>query len=553
MEKKDTLYLGLCLAGAVSAGAYTAGVIDFLIEALDEWESRRGQPDVPSHKVVIPAIGGASAGGMTATIMASAVNNHIKPVRKLTGDIFTEQPRNKLYNSWVDLTATDMFPVLLDNGDINGQVYSLFNSQFIDELSQRILKVDKSEFIDPPWIDRNLKFFTTLTNLKGFPYNVNFSGGHAKSVFYLSRHIDYATFVLNRTEKEYNNDGWIPLDFFRDSNIDLARSAAMATGAFPVGLRSRSVVRKAKHLNDLMWHRDITGYFPLTADPDSTLCVDGGMINNEPFFRVKELLSSRLRERTGNGDDFTLHEDSDTFEYSTIMVDPFPSKPAGKFTANDGLGGVIGSTLNAMLSQMRMKPEALKQIYETDNQSLYLIGPRREVEGTVVEGEHAIACGFFGGFGGFINKEFRIHDFFLGRGNCERFLREHFTVPSENKNPIFKDGYNGVNPELFKARDGRRQIIPLFHPEGDKIYMPGFMHHEDWPMRKTEEIDAYTKEIRNRVGKIIMNLSDYSRSDRFFLKIGNEVILKKAIANRFMDTIRESMADWKLLQDLNHK
>ncbi|MCA1746088.1 MAG: patatin-like phospholipase family protein, partial [Bacteroidales bacterium] len=138
MEKKDTLYLGLCLAGAVSAGAYTAGVIDFLIEALEEWESRRGQPDVPSHRVVIPAIGGASAGGMTATILASAINNHVKPVRKLTGDIFTEQPENKLYHTWVDLTTTDMFPVLLDNGDINGQVYSLFNSQFIDELSHRI-------------------------------------------------------------------------------------------------------------------------------------------------------------------------------------------------------------------------------------------------------------------------------------------------------------------------------------------------------------------------------------------------------------------------------
>ena len=548
MEKKDTLYLGLCLAGAVSAGAYTAGVIDFLIEALEEWDSRRGQADVPSHRVIIPAIGGASAGGMTATIMASAINNPVKPVRELTGDIFEEQPRNKLYHSWVDLTTTDMFPVLLDNGDINGQVYSIFNSQFIDELSHQVVEVDKSQFIDRPWFDRHLKLFTTLTNLKGFPYNVNFSGGHAKSVFYLSRHNDYAAFVLNKTEEEYNNDGWIPLDFFRDSNVDVARSAAMATGAFPVGLRSRSVVRKTQHLNDLMWHRDITGYFPLTADPDSTLCVDGGMINNEPFFRVKDLLSSLLRERAGNGDDFTLNEDPDTFECSIIMVDPFPSKPAGEFKADDGLAGVIGSTLSAMLAQMRMKPEALRQIYDKDNQSLYLIGPSREAEGTVVEGEHAIACGFFGGFGGFINKEFRIHDFFLGRGNCERFLREHFTVPAESKNPIFKDGYEGINPQLFKARDGRRQIIPLFHPEGEKIYMPEFKHHENWPMRKTKEIDAYRRDIRNRVGKIIMNLSDYSRRDRFLIKIGNKIVLEKAITNKFLDTIKESMAEWKLLQ-----
>jgi predicted acylesterase/phospholipase RssA len=548
MEKKDTLYLGLCLAGAVSAGAYTAGVIDYLLEALEDWESRRGQPGVPSHRVVIPTIGGASAGGMTGTIMASAINNPVTPVRELSGDIFEEQPMNKLYHTWVDLTTTDMFPVLLDNGDINGQVYSLFNSQFIDELSDRAIKVDKSEFVDRPYFDRHLKLFTTLTNLKGFPYNVNFAGGYAKSVFYLSRHNDYAAFVLNKTDDEYNNDGWIPLDFFRDSNVDLARSAAMATGAFPVGLRSRSVVRKVQHLNDFRWHQDITRDFPLTVDPDNTLCVDGGMINNEPFFRVKDLLSDLLKERAGNGDDFTLKEDPDTFECSILMVDPFPSKPADEFKARDGLAGVIGSTLGAMLNQMRLKPEALRQIYDQDNHSLFMIGPSRMVDGISVEGEHAIACGFFGGFGGFINKEFRIHDFFLGRGNCERFLRERFTVPVNNKNPIFKNGYAKTETDQFRSRDGRRQIIPVFKPEADKKYMPRFRHNESWPVRTSKEIDTFRRAIRARTGSIIMNLANYSRRDKFLISIGNKIILEKAIASRFLDTIKESMAEWKLLQ-----
>ena len=548
MENKDTLYLGLCLAGAVSAGAYTAGVIDYLLEALEDWENKRGQQNVPSHRVIIPAIGGASAGGMTGTVMASAVNNPITPVRALEKNIFEEQPQNKLYHSWVDLTTADMFPVLLSNSDITGKVYSLFNSRFIDDLSQRAIQVDKSRFIDRPYFEKHLKLFTTLTNLKGFPYNVNFAGGHAKSVFYLSRHNDYAAFVLNKTEDEYNNDGWIPLDFFRNSNVEIARSAAMATGAFPIGLRSRSVVRKIQHLNDLLWHRDITRDFPLTMDPDNTLCVDGGMINNEPFFRVKDILSGLLKEKAGNGEGFRLKEDPDTFECSMIMVDPFPSKPAEQFEEKDGLTDVIGSTLSAMVAQMRMKPEALKQIYDKNNQSLYLIGPSRQVEGTSVEGEHAIACGFFGGFGGFINKEFRIHDFFLGRGNCERFLREHFTVPAESKNPIFKNGYKGTDPQLFKAKDGRRQIIPIFKPEAEKMYMPQFKHHESWPVRKSGEISSYKKAVRGRVGKIIMNLSDYSRRDRFLLRIGNKLILEKAIAGRFMNTIRESMEEWKLLK-----
>ena len=33
--------IGLVMAGAISAGAYTAGVIDFLIQALDEYEKAK--------------------------------------------------------------------------------------------------------------------------------------------------------------------------------------------------------------------------------------------------------------------------------------------------------------------------------------------------------------------------------------------------------------------------------------------------------------------------------------------------------------------------------
>ena len=36
LPQKD-FHIGLAISGAVSAGAYAAGVLDFLIEALDEW------------------------------------------------------------------------------------------------------------------------------------------------------------------------------------------------------------------------------------------------------------------------------------------------------------------------------------------------------------------------------------------------------------------------------------------------------------------------------------------------------------------------------------
>lgn len=60
--------IGLCLAGAVSAGAYTAGVIDYLLETLERWEKAKelfpDDPKIPRHKVEIEVITGASAGGI---------------------------------------------------------------------------------------------------------------------------------------------------------------------------------------------------------------------------------------------------------------------------------------------------------------------------------------------------------------------------------------------------------------------------------------------------------------------------------------------------------
>lgn len=51
---EGTFELGLVMAGAVSGGAYAAGVVDFLFEALTAWEAaKQADPDVPDHRVEI--------------------------------------------------------------------------------------------------------------------------------------------------------------------------------------------------------------------------------------------------------------------------------------------------------------------------------------------------------------------------------------------------------------------------------------------------------------------------------------------------------------------
>src|SRR5215469_14496476 len=83
--------IGVNMAGAVSAGAYTAGVLDFLIDALDAWYAERERwkdkdPStwpIPSHDVSLEVLSGASAGGMCAAISAVALQEEFDHVRSI--------------------------------------------------------------------------------------------------------------------------------------------------------------------------------------------------------------------------------------------------------------------------------------------------------------------------------------------------------------------------------------------------------------------------------------------------------------------------------------
>src|ERR1700744_1838737 len=231
--------------------------MDYLLEALGEWEKRRGQPGVPTHKVQIPVMGGASAGGMTSVMAATSLNNPLPPIDKPSDDLMAEHPENKLYHSWVDLTGVDMFSQMLDTSDIkNGSVISGLNSTFISPIATRVVSADPNQWQPlPPFIMPGLKIFTTLTNLQGFPYIVPFNDQNPQNAqkYNMTVHNDYACFQLTEDTITGPNDGWMPLNLKTNINTDVAANAAMATGAFPVGLESRLLTRDWQYVNANQW------------------------------------------------------------------------------------------------------------------------------------------------------------------------------------------------------------------------------------------------------------------------------------------------------------
>jgi predicted acylesterase/phospholipase RssA len=551
-ETKQSFQVGICMAGAISAGGYTAGVMDYLIEALEEWEKKKGEDPIntPNHSVQIPAIGGASAGGMTGIIAAAALCNPIVPIKKITTDVNERHTENKFYHSWVDLTGDDMFPLLLDDKDITDSktIYSLLNSRFIDQIAERALAVDTLNYRLPQYINPNLKVFTTLTNLEGMSFNISFKSNSDKNKYEVSRHNDFACFVLGAENDVYKNDGWIPLNFKNGTNVNIARDAAMATGAFPVGLRARRLKRSVSYINQLSWLKEITDINPISGGEYNTINIDGGTINNEPFEKVRELLNDITKETPAQ---YTKY---DTFKSTVLMIDPFPSEHE-EFENNDELLKVMGNTLSAMMGHLRTKSTTLVDAMDSNNASQFLVAPKRKIliNNTLedLQGAKAIACGTLGGFGGFISKEFRVHDYFLGRANCEEFLRNHFTVPNNTSNAIFVDGYaNVANKDKFKSElDGGLQIIPIFTKKGDKMYMPTFNSNTDWPVIDEKKVNKFKPLIGNRVESILKNIVDYNPIQKVLLWIGIKLLLKGKIAEGVLVAIKTSLKRHKLLNE----
>ena len=561
MANDNTIYIGLTMAGAVSAGAYTAGAIDFLIEALDEWEKRKkeGTKNTPMHDVEIPAIGGASAGGMTSIIMASLLNDVFDPVRKAPQNILEEIKDNKLYHSWVDLTNEDMFSQMLMENDLDSGVYSLFNSNFIDVVAQRMVDTIDSNHKERKYFSDKLKLFVTLSNLKGFKYNLGFrANDQVQNKYYVERHNDYACFVMG--EKDYKNDGWIPLSFRERLNSRMAADAAMATGAFPLGLKSRTITRKTEYILDNSWLNIEEAKPDMPRNEERTdQIVDGGMINNEPFDKVNELLKEKLVEMGHIKKNQKASNKYKDFRSTVLMIDPFPSTES-EFSQKQNILAIAGKTLGAMLGQVRTKPDDVIRTFQSDNSAQYMIAPTRRFptytnDSTIKkQGSKAIACGFLGGFGGFFDKEFRVHDFFLGRANCEFFLRNHFTVPESSKNPIIEFGYKDIDKKHFysKTDEGGKglPIIPVFGEANTEPYLPKFSFGGDWPKQDFPEMEKlYKGKIKYRAQEMVSKVGlGKNGIQKSLIWVANKFYIRNKAAKAFLEVVEEDMKKHGLLK-----
>ena len=173
-----TFEVALVLGGTVSAGAYTAGFLDKLIEALDAWYvAKTNDDDVPDHDVKIRVAAGASGGGVCAAILARALAFGFPHISPASSEV--EWDRNPFYKTWVQ--ELDIAGFVETNDIAAGQpLKSLFNDRAIGQATKAAAAFQggplPASWLTRPYVDSPFRVIVTLANLTGVPYEIDF--GH---------------------------------------------------------------------------------------------------------------------------------------------------------------------------------------------------------------------------------------------------------------------------------------------------------------------------------------------------------------------------------------
>jgi hypothetical protein len=579
-EQKPAFHIGLAMAGAVSAGAYSAGVLDFLMEALSEWQKAKARgEDVPQHDVFISAISGTSAGGITAALGLASLAGGVRSVEtpaanpKQTWTVRRVLP--ELYDVWVKNTklfagrndpeqagSVDGYRSLLDIGDLQpGKLpASLLNSEMLTRTARATLSSIRPTGVRYPFFTDPTHLFLTHTNLDGIPYPIAFEDDR----YFMNLHEDRSHFAVTGLgehrfpEKECQ---WLsqwgdtgeeinvatlsklqgaPADRpFAETRFEALATAALTTSAFPFGLRAREVSIASAGIRRRALPFD-AGKFPATlaqSEPPGFptahfVCVDGGTLNNEPFELVRWTIRD-LREGQNARDPIKANR-------AVILIAPFPPESKLPESIKDsrendiGLWFVAKMLLPALIEQARFKVSDLIAASDPDVYSRFLISPKRSPKPEPTPPNDIpvpdLACGLLYAFGGFLDEQFREHDFQLGRRNCQWFLRKHFTLHPDN--PVF-----GLQGRGIAAGDAL-QIIPLLGSANEPIEPP------PWPKLSEEKLADLRAAVERRLDPLIVQSLSALLKDAPILRPIVRLSWwrrKRDVVDRIMQIIRDEL------------
>lgn len=560
--------LGLTMAGAVSAGAYTSGMLTQLFEALDLWyKLRSGQipeaehnvqlftpdekevvtlalEDLPRHEVLITAISGTSAGGMCSALLPIA---------------FAEDNLDRLRKTWVDDVDLKQMLDINDLDEHNRNLLSLLNVSGIDAIRDAAKTFTPDPEVAqgkkwPAYLSEAIDIYLNFTNLEGIPYRLKYNEDRNAKSQIIRTYADYKRYTFLKPGTDPSR---VPADSTAlnpasktqqgiNYEWDGLMEAAVASGAFPFGLRPRTLTREKREYEHreffLRSQNPADGSFPFpikmapswpAGSPPTFLMeyVDGGLTNNEPFEQARRAVARAINKNRNP-------REGELATAGVLLVDPFPSDPIGipgeAIAEIPNLLSLLPLIISVMKDNAQFDLDLLDSIQNPEIYSRFMVAPVRTDETTGKPYKHTLASSSLGAFAGFFSIKFRDHDFRLARYNTSRFLEYHFALPVANK-LIFGDLANDTRRlELYRKlgwvfnNDHQGNVVPEGTP-GSVVHMslvPQFRFANrtfnsyynvapQWPKLPKDELDDLKVLGFKRFKKLRYTVIDHMTGDGF--------------------------------------
>ncbi len=516
--------IGLVLSGGATAGSYTAGVIDFLFEALSEWEKERikNSSKTPPWEIKIDNMTASSAGAIVTMLSTVTLGTDYEPLSKEFKYGDPPPKNNLLYRSWVSDFGPEIFsnddlpPIELESNLIH-PILSIANSNYLRKMADKMcLPIVNSRPI-PRWAS-GMKVFMTVTNMNGVPYSSEMcdSLNTEDKKFRMYKHSDCIGFQT--TENKDPTLFSLNLESPRNcADWHRLYDTAAGSASVPLLFSAMPISRPYAHYKDLSITTPESTPDWVTSKNESYIynfhASDGGLFNNEPIEVCKNSLEEKVQKK--------LNTKAQQSWGACILIDCNSNTIQTKSNNSSKNISLLecGSRLfTVMLNEAGFKYSDFFEAMDRNNFSQFIISPTRE---RINKSQSILATSTMGLFGGLLDDKIRHHDFLLGRKNCQEFLCNHFTMEANNscQNEIFSTMDN-CNIDQYS----RTPIIPLFGSATKECPLPS------WPTFSEEEKNSisekFTQQVFNRLRAIF---TTYARN------IG---LLKPAPRWRFMKKSR---------------
>lgn len=418
--------------------------------------------------LAIDALAGASAGAVTAVLLARAISLGLTP----------DQLEEQMKDVWIE--SLDIENLL---EDLYSKDNAIFHSGIIDRLGDKHL----GEHAPATQMQhQHIGLWITLTNLSGIPYMIDLDDG---SRLYSTMHRDYAPFIVkDGVVYDVNVQSEIldrlqGVESFTPSTWDAARQAAVASAAFPLAFKSRSIKRSLRgyrlyrNLARSLMRRDETIELPQREGWIDY--VDGGVLNNQPIGRA--IQAAAFANQLNNSPVVDNEDKNRTY----LIIEPNPKTEKfmkdweSRVSAESrefgmGVPATLGGVMNAYfeeslysdLNQALKTNETFRKLEDVDGVSEEFLRAANlfhkhivSIEllpGSVSEDRFVAGAGL-NHFGGFLSSTLRQHDFELGQMEArqwfQKLLRTKLIEPGDQIIEEFPDLDSPVRPEPveFKA------------------------------------------------------------------------------------------------------